>query len=132
MAFLNKEDQAKYHREVWYPKNKQKRKLLNDAWKAKQVEAFKVWKNQQKCLVCSESESSCLDLHHTDPSEKEFTIASAVRQFSEKRLQSEILKCVVLCANCHRKVHAGIIQLEEYLPCNEVVESSSLSASTTL
>jgi predicted HNH restriction endonuclease len=27
----------------------------------------------------------------------------------------EIEKCVCVCANCHRKIHAGIINLEDYL-----------------
>ena len=130
MAFKNKEDQATYHREVWYPKNKQRRLELNNAWKEKQVDLFKEWKSKQKCLICSESEYSCLDLHHLNPADKEYAIAVSVRQMSFEKLMKELSKCVVLCANCHRKVHAGIIQLEEYLPCNEAVESSSLSAST--
>ena len=39
----------------------------------------------------------------------------------KENLLKEIKKCVCLCANCHRKVHAGIIDLNKYLnessPC---------------
>ena len=30
-------------------------------------------------------------------------------------LSQEIAKCVCLCANCHRKVHAGLIDLNNYI-----------------
>ena len=68
------------------------------------------YKQSKSCAVCGETESVCLDLHHIDPSEKEFSIAQA-RHFSLKRLQKEIQKCVVVCANCHRKIHANILHV---------------------
>ena len=56
---------------------------------------------------CGESDPICLDLHHRVPSKKEFTISTAVtRRYDLERLQKEIKKCDVLCANCHRKHHA--------------------------
>ena len=66
----------------------------------------------QKCgySKCIES----LDFHHKNPSEKEFTIGQH-RNKSKEKLLEEIEKCVCLCSNCHRKVHAGIINLEDYL-----------------
>lgn len=27
------------------------------------------------------------------------------------KVEEEINKCIILCANCHRKLHAGIIKL---------------------
>lgn len=66
-------------------------------------------KTSQGCLVCGERVAVCLDFHHLDPSKKEFTLSKALR--SNKKLADEIAKCVVLCANCHRKLHAGLISL---------------------
>lgn len=51
-----------------------------------------------------------LDFHHLNPSEKDLEV-SLLTRYSTKRVKDEIRKCVVLCANCHRKLHAGIISL---------------------
>lgn len=67
-----------------------------------------------KCLICGETEAVCLDFHHKDPTEKDFTI-SQHRNKSKENLLKEIEKCVCVCSNCHRKIHAGIINLEDYL-----------------
>lgn len=63
-------------------------------------------KQELKCEFCGEDHPSCLDFHHRDPSQKEFTIANAVtRGFGIERIKQEMAKCSVLCANCHRKLH---------------------------
>ena len=67
------------------------------------------------CIICGETESCCLDFHHLY--NKEFVIAGGT-EVSEKRLLQEISKCVVLCANCHRKLHAGKINLLKYMNIN--------------
>lgn len=60
------------------------------------------------CCVCGEKEPCCLDFNHLR--DKEFVIAAAT-DISVERLMKELEKCVVLCANCHRKLHAGIITI---------------------
>ncbi len=62
------------------------------------------------CRVCGEKEPVALDLHHTDPSVKEDNPSSMLGGSLDK-LREEIRKCVVLCSNCHRKFHAGLIDL---------------------
>lgn len=73
-----------------------------------------------KCVICGESEPVCLDFHHINPDEKKFTIGKH-RNKSKENLLLEISKCICLCANCHRKLHAGLINLNKYLdkssPC---------------
>ena len=44
------------------------------------------------------------DFHHKNPEEKEFTISEQML-VSTERFQKEISKCILLCANCHRKEH---------------------------
>lgn len=73
------------------------------------------WMDDQKkpCIICGEAEKVCIDFHHLDPKEKDFTIGANSRK-TKDALQKEIDKCVCLCANCHRKVHAGLIDLSAY------------------
>lgn len=72
------------------------------------VEEFRV----AGCLVCGEVEPCCLVAHHLDSSEKDFNIGGAVnKRISPKKVRIELAKCVCLCANCHAKVHAGLIEL---------------------
>lgn len=69
---------------------------------------------KQKCIICGESEPVCIDFHHINPEEKEFTIGKH-RSKGRAWLLEEIQKCVCLCANCHRKIHAGLINLNDYI-----------------
>lgn len=63
------------------------------------------------CILCGENEIACLDFHHIDPETKEYSVSQLLRTGSFSRAASEIEKCIVLCANCHRKLHAGVIAL---------------------
>lgn len=59
------------------------------------------------CIECSESRIECLDFHHRDSAQKEFCISLAPDMgVGDERLESEIAKCDILCANCHR-VHTA-------------------------
>ena len=46
-----------------------------------------------------------MDFHHVDPMEKDFTISSRMTSF--RAIQTELDRCVLLCATCHREVHDG-------------------------
>lgn len=66
------------------------------------------------CELCGENTIECLDFHHRDPDQKERSIANAAnRGWSVERIQKEMAKCSVLCANCHRKLHAGLVSLPD-------------------
>lgn len=54
------------------------------------------------CADCGEMDPIVLEFHHRDPAEKKFNVASA-RGKSVPQLVSEIEKCDVVCANCHRR-----------------------------
>ena len=44
-------------------------------------------------------------MHHTDPTTKLFALNDA-RNRTIKSIDKELAKCVVVCANCHRLIHA--------------------------
>lgn len=61
------------------------------------------------CIRCGYNKcKDALDFHHLDESKKDFSIGSSGYTRSWKRVKEELNKCVLLCANCHREVHAGI------------------------
>jgi hypothetical protein len=68
------------------------------------------WKTERGCTICKENFGPCLELHHLDPTTKEGDPSSFV-SLSFDAFLKEASKCVVLCANCHRKVHAGLFSL---------------------
>lgn len=65
-----------------------------------------------KCTMCGYNKYlGSLDFHHIDPSIKDYNI-SKLRTYCWENIKKELDKCVLLCANCHREVHAGVIKLE--------------------
>lgn len=64
-------------------------------------------KTKLKCARCPEDDPCCLDFHHEDPKQKDIAVSQIFKKgWSLKRVEEEIEKCTVLCANCHRKEHA--------------------------
>lgn len=61
------------------------------------------------CKFCDEKEPACMDFHHIDPSKKEYLVSKLWGMVSKKKLKKELDKCVVVCSNCHRKLHAGLL-----------------------
>jgi hypothetical protein len=58
-----------------------------------------------KCGIEYNGENACIfDFHHTDPSQKDFS-PSSFRHKSWEQFKTEIDKCDLLCANCHRLEH---------------------------
>ena len=67
---------------------------------------------KKRCCVCGEDCVACLDFHHKEGKKKEFNLGHAgLRGFSFEKMKEEIKKCIVVCSNCHRKIHANIIKI---------------------
>ena len=63
-----------------------------------------------QCDICGYNRCfAALEFHHIDGSTKENSISN-MRTRSENSIRQEIEKCVLLCANCHREVHNGILE----------------------
>ena len=58
-----------------------------------------------KCRICGYARCpAALDFHHIEDTDKEFSISS---KMSWVKIKPELAKCVMVCANCHREIHAG-------------------------
>lgn len=59
-----------------------------------------------KCVHCNLDDPEhpeIYDFHHLEPNKKDFTIGKTIKKFES--LKKELDKCILLCANCHRKIH---------------------------
>ena len=106
------------HSRKYYQSNKEKLKAQivenNNRYRSALYELVNKLKASIGCALCPENESCCLDLHHFNSQDKEFEISSAIRhKTSWSVIKEEIEKCVCICSNCHRKLHAGIKSVNE-------------------
>lgn len=62
-------------------------------------------RNSEGCRRCSVSDPQCLDFHHTTE-EKTATISNMISgNYSRDSVTTEIQRCILLCANCHKIEH---------------------------
>lgn len=61
------------------------------------------------CSICKYNKcDAALEFHHLDPTQKDFSISgNRCRKFDNKVI-SELDKCILVCANCHREIHYGM------------------------
>lgn len=63
-----------------------------------------------ECQTCGYNKChGALELHHLDKDDKGFGIGDKGYTRSWEKVRVELDKCVLLCANCHREVSAGIL-----------------------
>lgn len=61
-----------------------------------------------KCNRCGYDKClEAFDVHHKDPSKKDFAISVTGVTRSWEKIEKELSKCELLCANCHREHHAN-------------------------
>lgn len=90
-------------------------------WKCKRCVGEAVTRRKQKlkrilveeaggcCAVCGYD--ACivnLGFHHVDPTQKSFEMSMRTGK-SLARFREEAKKCVLVCANCHGEIEAGLI-----------------------
>jgi transposase len=65
-----------------------------------------------RCQICSYDRCvSALEFHHLVPAEKSFSLSHRGVARSIEKARAEASKCVLLCANCHAEVEAGLVSL---------------------
>ncbi len=104
MPYKDKEKQKEYQRN-WASKKGP------NSWLQKKIELLDSRKNVP-CQSCGEQHPPCcMDLHHLNPSDKKYEISYLKKNGSIKLLEEELNKCVCLCALCHRKIHANLLEI---------------------
>lgn len=59
-----------------------------------------------KCEICGYDKCvDALEFHHINPEEKDFGLSNGDTKGLEK-LKKEADKCILICSNCHRELHA--------------------------
>jgi hypothetical protein len=58
-----------------------------------------------KCGICGYDKCiEALEFHHIDPSQKDFPVSASVA--NRQVFVEELKKCICVCSNCHREIHA--------------------------
>lgn len=101
--YRNKSDVPKQCSKRWRENNTHKKIEYNKQLYNK-VKLFQQTYLQRNPCDCGVSDIECLDYHHINQSTLEKRVPS-IHTF--KKSITEMVKCIVVCANCHRKIHAG-------------------------
>lgn len=65
-----------------------------------------------KCCICGyKNYLGALEFHHLDPSTKDFSISKDGYTRSFDTIKLKLDKCILVCANCHCEIHAGLIKI---------------------
>jgi hypothetical protein len=65
-----------------------------------------------RCAACGYDRwVGALQFHHRDGEVKEFGLAARGFTRSLETVRREAAKCILLCANCHSEVEAGIVKV---------------------
>lgn len=66
-----------------------------------------------KCCLCGFNQfQEALEFHHVFPHLKEFNLSGGSARSLEKQLE-EAKKCILVCSNCHRGIHAGKLEVPD-------------------
>lgn len=62
-----------------------------------------------KCNSCNYNKCiAALEFHHIDPEQKDFGIGNKGFTKSWDKIKTELDKCILVCANCHREIHESL------------------------
>lgn len=54
---------------------------------------------------------TALEFHHKTGEKKDFGLSSKGLTRSWAKIQKELDKCILVCSNCHKEIHSGLVQL---------------------
>lgn len=104
----NHQEDIKRYRREYYHRNSETEKARIYGRKIKIAIWFQEYKKTLRCIECGEG-YPCIDFHHksgTKKDKKDLISKVSLKGWSKERILNEIeSNCLILCANCHRKLH---------------------------
>jgi hypothetical protein len=95
-------------------RDRAKYNILAVSKRRKRLKQLAVESKGGKCEVCGYFRCiSALDFHHLDESKKSFSLGTRGLTRSWTKIEEEIQKCILVCSNCHREIHAGLVDLQK-------------------
>ncbi len=88
-------------------------KARRNRYRVKVKEIIESIKASEPCKFCGEMDPVVKQFHHKNPEEKLFDVGNSWRSYGMAVVAAEVAKCIVVCANCHLRIHAGKIVVEE-------------------
>lgn len=94
-AAQNREKVKEYRRQGYEDRGRKK-------WRRRLYWIYK-YKTSKGCVSCGYNQDGvALDFDHLKEDEKLFSVGTRIPSMDLKKLFTEIRKCQILCANCHR------------------------------
>lgn len=115
-------DKMREYRRTHYQSNKEQYYRRNQE-KKDRLKLIILDRKKCGCKYCPENNPVCLDFHHIT-NNKEYNIAKMINKGSLSKLLIELDKCKVVCSNCHRKIHAGVINTSQHNGMHQVSKTS--------
>lgn len=101
----NKEKYNAYRRK-YYQENKEAHKKIVNEVKNRYRKAWAEYKATLSCTKCGENHPATLDFHHVERHPDNQKVHKLIGAGSFRKAIAEARdRCIVLCANCHRKHH---------------------------
>ena len=91
---------------------KEKARKHNDIYDKRNAQFMMNYLKAHPCIDCGETDPVVLEFDHRG--EKSYNV-SEMHTYSLKRLEEEVAKCDVRCANCHRRKTAKEFDWYKYL-----------------
>ena len=106
-------------RKKYYNNNKEKTKNKNNRLIERNRNWLVSYKSGKFCYCCDQCDVAVLDFHHLN--NKKFNVVSMIRGYSIESIIEEIKKCVIVCSNCHRKIHYHKLSIDELKNINALI-----------
>jgi len=121
----------KTYQTAYYQANATRLKKANIDRKQITKERWALFKSTLKCANCGENHPATLDFHHVEKHPDNRHVYDLTSNGAYKKAAKEIEKCIVLCANCHRKVHYEEHKKKKEAEASLVKTYSSSSSSSS-